>query len=738
MGSGETEGPRMPKTLIISNRLPITVESDDAGLPLLTPSVGGLATSLADIDAGPSVRIGWPGAPAESVDDEIRRQLRQDCGCIPVDIPQDDLGPYYDGFANNVVWPVFHDFPQYASFQHEWWEAYERVNARFADVVTEVWQPGDRIWVHDYHLMLLPQMLRERLPEAPIGFFLHIPFPTSELFRMIPWRAEILEGVLGADVVGFHTYDHVRHFLSSVLRLLGWPNSAGNVTAGARVVRVDAFPLGVDVDRFARAASDPRVIARAAEIKQTHGAASLVTSIDRLDYTKGIPQRLSAFACFLEEFPEWRRKVVLLMVAVPSRTSVAQYQQLKRDVDEAVGRIDGGFGETGWTPVSYMSRPQEFEELVAIYLATDVMLITPLADGMNLVAKEYVATVAQYGHGALIISEMAGAARELGEAVVVNPYDRASVTEAIGHALGLTRDAQAASLQVMLDRLRRYDLHRWTREYLDALDEAASARDSLGAGVLSDKIVDELTKAFREARDRLVLLDYDGTLVGFDARPARAVPDQGLIELLLDLAREPRTRVFILSGRDRETLERWFGDIPVGLAAEHGTFVRAPGATDWEGGEGPPPEWKDAVRQAMQVYVDRTPGSLLEEKERAMVWHYRAAEPLQGERRARELRYALGHLVENAGLSVTEGRKVIEVREVGTTKGDVVNRLLVEEHPDLVLAIGDDVTDEDMFAALTPDAWSIKVGVEGSRARFRVASSSAVRKLLKRLAGDGS
>lgn len=728
----------MARTLLVSNRLPVTVELDEDGRASLVPSVGGLATSLSDADVGPAVWIGWPGAAAESIGDELRRTLREEHGYLPVDIAQEDLGLYYDGFANNVVWPVFHDFPQYASFRKDWWEAYARVNAHFADVVAEIWQPGDRIWVHDYHLMLLPSELRERLPKAEIGFFLHIPFPTSDLFRMIPWRNEILEGLLGADVIGFHTYDYVRHFLSSVLRLLGLSNNAGNVTVGTRVARVDAFPLGVDVDRFALAAADPRIVARAAEIKATHRGASIMTSVDRLDYTKGIPQRLSAFARFLEEYPEWRRRIVLLMVAVPSRTSVEQYQQLKRDVDEVVGRIEGTLGETDWSPVSYMSRAVSFEELVAIYLASDVMLVTPLADGMNLVAKEYVAAVAQYGHGALIVSEMAGAARELGEAIVVNPYDTAAVTEAMGEALGLTRDLQSQRLRAMLDRLRRYDVHRWTREYLEALDDAARERDALQAGVLSEQATDELISAYRGATERLVLLDYDGTLVGFDRRPSSVAPSKDLIELLRTLAREPHTQLYILSGRGRDTLEGWFGSIGIGLAAEHGAFVRHQGSAEWEGGEGPAPEWKDAIRQVMQIYVDRTPGAFLEEKERALVWHYRAAEPLQGKRRARELRYALGHLMENAALSVTEGRKVIEVREIGTSKGEVVTGILSAGNPDFVLAIGDDVTDEDMFAALPPDAWSIKVGMEGSRARFRVASFIGVRALLTRLASDGS
>jgi len=307
------------------------------------------------------------------------------------------------------------------------WQSYQRANEVFCDAVASIWEQGDDIWVHDYHLMLLPRLLRQRLRGATIGFFLHIPFPSLEIFRLLPWRKELLEGILGADLVGFHTYDYAGHFLSSVRYLLGHDSVMGKITAGERVVKVDAFPVGIDYERYAGAAEAPATEAERRRFRGNLGDRKMILSIDRLDYTKGIIQRLEAFGLFLDRHPEYREKLTMVLVVVPSRTMVGRYAQLKKQVDELVGAVNGRHGTIGWTPIWYLYRFLPFDSLVALYTAADVALVTPLRDGMNLIAKEYVATRRE-GKGVLILSETAGAAKELVEACLLytspSPRDR--------------------------------------------------------------------------------------------------------------------------------------------------------------------------------------------------------------------------------------------------------------------------------------------------------------------------
>ncbi len=716
----------------MSNRLPVTAQADEEGLVTLVPSVGGLATALDAADIGSSVWVGWPGLPAGQMDPALMAQL-SDRAVIPVELAEDDVAGYYEGFSNNTIWPLFHEFPQYASFEIPWWEAYLRVNQAFADTVAQQYRPGDRIWIHDYQLLMLPKLLRDRLPQAAIGFFLHIPFPTSEVFQMLPWREQLLNGLLGADIVGFHTYDYVRHFLSGCLRMLGLPSTMGTIMCSGRRVHVDAYPIGVDVEGISSAARDPAIRARAAEIKAPIEPGSrLVASVDRLDYTKGLPRRFLAFEALLRNRPEWRGRVTMLSVAVPSRTGVAQYQELKRELDEIVGRINGTYGETDWTPISYITRSRTFDEIIALYLATDVMMVTPLVDGMNLVAKEYVAAACTQGCGVLVLSERAGAAHELGEALIVNPYDEGALTGALERALGMPIQEQAERLDDMVDRLRRYDVRRWVADFLSSLDQAAGERDELQSKLLSNGAADDLMSQYCAASHRLLLLDYDGTLMRFKVSPGRVVPDKGLLDILESLARDPHNEVFVASGRDRATLERWLGGLGLGFVAENGAFWKRPGEDEWhEGAEGPP-DWKASVLPVLEAYRDRTPGATIEEKEQALVWHFRGAEPTLAEQRVRQLRYALGPMLENEALTVVDGHKILEVRPSGTTKGDAIAHLLGEPW-DFVFAVGDDITDEDMFAVLPENSWTVRVGGDDSRAKYHMWSTEVVRSLLGRM-----
>ena len=724
----------MGRILIVSNRLPLSVSvSKRTGRLEFQRSAGGLATGLGSVyRSQDALWVGWPGMPRERLGDhleEVVERLRAE-SCHPVFLTQAEVESYYFGFSNRTIWPLFHYFSLYAVYSQTLWEGYRRVNEIFCEVLSDLVREGDTVWIHDYHLMLLPSLVRRRFPEAKVGFFLHIPFPSFEVFRLLPWRRELLEGMLGADLIGFHTYDYVRHFIESVRHVLGYEHSLGQVNLGDRVVQVDAFPMGIDYERYARAAEDPAVQQEIARIRRKVGDRKVILSVDRLDYTKGIPQRLEAFDRFLEQHPQWREKVVLILVAVPSRMGVEHYMMLKRQVDELIGRINGKYGSLGWVPIWYLYRSLPFVNLAALYHVTDVALVTPLRDGMNLIAKEFVASKVD-GKGVLILSEMAGAAKELGEAIIVNPNSEQDVVNALSEALSMSEE-QVERNRKMQRRLQRYHICRWVSDFLDRLEYIKGVQRDMAARRLTPEVRREMMERYRRSRARLLLLDYDGTLVPFSERPERAGPDPELREVLKLLAQHPNNEVMVISGRDKAILDQWLGDLGLALVAEHGVWIRERGGA-WEMIEPLRNDWKEQVRPILEIYVDRTPGSFLEEKEFSLVWHYRKADPELASVRARELKEALLYLTANLKLGVMEGSGVIEIKDAGINKGRAAMRWLGKRRWGFILAAGDDWTDEDLFAALPPGAYSIKVGLSPSRARFNVATHREVRGLLREL-----
>ncbi|MCE5339387.1 MAG: bifunctional alpha,alpha-trehalose-phosphate synthase (UDP-forming)/trehalose-phosphatase [Methanomicrobiaceae archaeon] len=723
----------MNRLLIVSNRLPISVSRKNGDLHLQR-SVGGLATGVGSFyKSYESLWVGWPGMNVqrkqEEEKDRIIETLRKE-QCHPVFLSPYDIKHYYDGFCNNTLWPLFHYFNHFADYDPKMWSVYLRVNEKFCDAVMEVARPDDVIWVHDYHLMLLPQMLRERLPDAEIGYFHHIPFPSFEVFRNLPWRREILSGLLGADLIGFHTYGYVRHFLSSVRRILGHEHSFGEVRTGTRVVRTDLFPMGIDYHRFADSAGSAPVQKEITRIRHKYGRRKIILSFDRLDYTKGIPLRLEAFDTLLTKKPEYQGKVSLVLVAVPSRASVGRYQALKKRIDELVGRINGKYGTTDWIPVRYFYNFLPFETLVAFYSAADVALVTPLRDGMNLMAKEYVATRTD-GTGMLILSEMAGAAEELGEAIIVNPNDQDAVIEAIEAALAMPEKEQVERNRTMQRRLMRYDIERWVGDFLTRLSDARAIQVERSEQIVTPAIRDQLVTDYAAGKDRLLLLDYDGTLVPFAAKPQKAVPGEATREVLLGLSRVPENEVVVISGRDRYTLDAWFEGMDIGLIAEHGVWVKERSG-EWRMHEGLSDDWKGEIYPLLELYADRTPGAFIEEKDYSLVWHYRRTEPMLGAQRAKDLKDDLLHLTSNLNVGVMEGNKVIEIKNTTVDKGRAALNWVSRHAWDFILAIGDDRTDEDLFAVMPPEAYSIKVGLAPSRARFNLVAQRDVLPLLRR------
>ncbi|MHC4574698.1 MAG: bifunctional alpha,alpha-trehalose-phosphate synthase (UDP-forming)/trehalose-phosphatase [Planctomycetota bacterium] len=727
----------MGRLLVVANRLPVSLTKRSDGIAF-SASPGGLATALSALpESYEKLWLGWPGIPAERLEAEDRSHITENLArqsCCPIFLSGKQMENYYRGFANKTIWPLFHYFPLHTVYENRFWQSYRQVNQLFCSEVEKIAAPGDFIWVHDYHLMLLPRLLRRRFPEAKIGFFLHIPFPSFELFRLLPWREDILNSLLGADVIGFHTYDYVRHFLSSACRIAGLEHTLGELTVENRVVKVDAFPLGIDYQKYSHAPNLAAVKQEAKKIRQKVGDCKIVISIDRLDYTKGIVQRLEAFDLFLSENPQYREKVTLIMVAVPSRTRVGEYVTLRKGLEQLVGRVNGEHGTIGWMPVWYLYRSLPFEKLTALYSVGDVALVTPLRDGMNLIAKEFLAAKTD-GRGVLVLSEMTGAASELGEALIVNANNKAAIVAAIKEAMEMPTDEQIQRNRLMQSRLSRYTVSRWALDFLNALTSLSKTQEQLSVRKLSEPARRQLVSEYANSRNRLLFLDYDGTLVSFKDRPEKAGPDQEIIILLQTLAAAPENELVVISGRDKETLGQWLGNINATIIAEHGGWTKQKG-TDWRCAEPLRHDWKDSIRPVLELYTDRTPGSLVEEKDFSLVWHYRRADPELAYIRTQELRDHLVNLTANLDVGVFEGSKILEVRHLGINKGRAAELWLAKQNWDFIIAAGDDYTDEEMFAVLPEKAYSMKIGHSISKARFNIDSVSEMRVLLKELAGE--
>jgi trehalose 6-phosphate synthase/phosphatase len=505
----------------------------------------------------------------------------------------------------------------------------------------------------------------------------------------------------------------------------------GSLTVGDRFVKVDAFPMGIDYERYSGAARNPKVKTRLATIRNRVGDRKIIFSIDRLDYTKGIIERLEAFDLFLSQNPVYKEKVTLILVAVPSRMDVEKYMELRRQLEALVGRINGEHGTIGWVPVWYLYRFVPFERLIALYNLADVALITPLRDGMNLIAKEFIATKTD-GRGVLILSEMAGAASELAEALTVNARDKGAIIQAIKQALEMSVEEQIERNRLMQKRLSRYTVTRWAHDFLETLAVVKKKQKELSVHKLGPAIGERLITDYNNSSKRLFLLDYDGTLIGFAGRPERAEPDEDLLAMLQKLAIVPENEVVIISGRDKTTLTRWLGDVNASLIAEHGAWIKEKGK-DWRVLKPLRNDWKDTIRPILELYTDRTPGSSVEEKDFSLVWHFRRSDPELAYLRTQELRDAILNLTANLDIGVFEGSKILEVKNVGISKAHVAELWLRKQKWDFILAAGDDYTDEDLFSVLPEDAYSIKVGYSTSKARFNLESVDEFRLLLERL-----
>ena len=731
----------MGRLIIISSRLPFSVDKEGDKVSVRQSS-GGLVSAIKSYFDNAGAQRGdltgkmWMGVadfPQEDWEQVLASPAdRPDFEVLPVFVDKDLYENFYNGFANSVLWPLFHYFSTLATYERQYFDAYVQVNQLFAEKIVPLLEPGDQVWVHDYQLMLLPHLIRTKRPDATIGFFLHIPFPSYEIFRLMPteWKKMLLHGVMGADLIGFHTYDYVQHFLQSVKMILGVDHYFHNLQYQDRLVRIDLFPIGIDYDKFHKAATDPEVVEIRDKARHNLEDKKILFSVDRLDYTKGLMQRLNGFEYFLERYPEWKEKVVFILNIVPSRSTIPAYSDRKRQIEEKIGTINGRFSSIGWQPILYRYAHLAFPELIALYQAADVALITPLRDGMNLVAKEYVAS--STGKGVLILSELAGAASELSEAILVNPTDTSDVASSITRALAMPLYEQRNRISLMQRRLKEYDVFRWVNDFMDQLSQVKQEQQKQMVRLLDDKAMAGIYRHYHGAKNRCLLLDYDGTLVPFTRIPSEAAPDGAVRDLLMRLAADPKNHVVIISGRDTSSLDRWLGSFPITLVAEHGASFKMRNGS-WQQMVSVSDLWKEEIRRVMQLFVLRCAGSFVEEKSNTIAWHYRNTQTGLGFSRSRELLNTLSQLIQNTTLQVIDGNKVVEVRISGFDKGATALKIVNEQDPDFVLCMGDDTTDEDMFKALEGEAYTIKINSGASAAQYTILSQQRVAPLLNSL-----
>ncbi|MBT1695450.1 bifunctional alpha,alpha-trehalose-phosphate synthase (UDP-forming)/trehalose-phosphatase [Fulvivirgaceae bacterium PWU4] len=731
------------RLVIISNRLPVIVhgEMPNAGFER---SIGGLVTgidSYVKMIASGKTRfddylwIGWPGTDVDEKDqNRVRRHLLDEHKLLPVYLSAEIIQEYYYEFCNRTIWPLFHYFPDHVSHNFRSWQYYEEANAMFYATLQQCLRPDDVVWIHDYHLMLLPQMIRRGFPEVSVSFFLHIPFPTTDIFRHLS-RAEqvgILEGLLGADVIGFHTYGYAHEFLQCILKVLKLKSDQHEIVLNDRKVKVDIFPMGIDYAGIRRLSLSKQCGSIRESIRQDFSGYKLILSVDRLDYTKGILNRLIAFEQLLEQFPEWREKVVLMMIVAPSRREIGAYQQIKRSIDEWVGRINGSYGTNKWVPVIYQYKQFNLTELCALYAASDVALVTPLRDGMNLIAKEFIASHTDK-KGVLILSEMAGAINELVDAVAVNPYSTEEMVAALVRALTMSCEEQAFRNERMHLRLKKYSVVKWAHEIMEATINNKNNKPVRSTRLLGQEDEAWMVSHYKQARSRLFLFDYDGTLSPFVQRPDEAKPTGDLLALLQKIAGQQGNKVVIVSGRDRRTLSDWFTGCNISFSADFGAWINGNGS--WEMLHRFDRDWKRSIKPILDRYVCKLPLSFVEEKECAIVWDHRMADPELSRLRINELAGELRLDSEfYSHLDVLRGENSFIVRNAGSDKGNAVAYWLEKEKYDFILAIGDDDADEELFKALPAEAYTLRVGEGSTRAKYYTPAQQYINHLLHKFA----
>jgi trehalose 6-phosphate synthase/phosphatase len=722
----------MAQVLIVSNRLPVTVKKVDGALTYET-SMGGLSSGLSGYVTGRSnVWIGWPGIASDDLTDIEKRAITKHLArqhCTPIFLTQKQIDEFYSGYCNGLLWPILHGLKPGPDKHHErWWRAYRDINKMYATAIIAAANHDATIWVHDYQLMLVPEHIKRDLPHNHIGFFLHTTFPPFKGLQKLPEAKRLVGSLLQADLVGLQTPVNVEHFTESVEGFELGTVANGLLIMRGRSVQITDFPIGIDFEKFDKAYQLPDVKRAVRRMRSKYGSLKIIAGVDRLDITKGFVERLQAYQEFLRRHPKQQKKVVFVLVGAPSRSDVPAYQKLARSVDKMVNEINTQFGTKSWQPVDYI-KGMPFHEVTALFQIADVGFVTPRIDGMNLVAKEFIASNRK--KGVLILSQHAGAAEELTDALLVNLDQPETLVAALEQALAMRKIDITGRFDAMNEIVANHTIHGWAKDFMGALKKPIPLPVRPLTAAVSRKLILEYHRSNRRA----FFLDYDGTLAELVPRPEDAKPTPEVLLTLKKLASSAKNDVFVISGRSRHDLGAWLGDTGVGLVAEHGAFIRLPGKQQWQHTATTDTSWKKPVLSVLNFYAHETPGAHVEEKSTALVWHYRESPAFQSTKNMVLLKKELKPLLQQFGLRAHDGKKVVEIKHKDTHKGAAIKQFLTEQRYDFILTAGDDYTDENMFKAVPDWAYSLKVGSGGTDARFRIKSVAAMVGMLNKLFG---
>lgn len=728
----------MTRCLIVSNRLPLNY---DTKTQKFTPSSGGLVSAIMGLDAK---KVGqefhWLGLMTDDVETELIEQLKRtkfdDMTCHPIIAPKNTYNSYYNKYCNDVIWPLFHYERNLVHYSPSGWRNYISINNLVAEAIASYAHTTDTIWIHDFHLMLVPGILKKLRPELKIGFFLHIPFPSSEIFRELPQREEILTSLSACDLIGFHDLSYLNHFKSSMSRIIGEDHTTNTEK------KWGVYPIAIDTPRFKRIAQDQRTKQKVAEYLNHKKDSQWILGVDRLDYIKGLILKLRAYKDFLKKNPDQVGRVKLIQVVIPSRTDVGEYQQLKEKIEQYVSSINGEFGTPTYMPVQYLYHSVNNYELSALYQVSDVLFISSRRDGMNLVCLEYVASQMPDFEGSILLSEFAGAHSTLSYAISINPWDIEKTSEKIRDALLSPQEVRSARMKPMMDFLDQYTSSDWALIFLRDLQKEVAVKEK--SRVITTQ---NLMRWMKRVSSKKVLFfcDLDGTLLPIAPHPSQVILPEETARTLEFISQNKNFEFVIVSGREKEFLQRYFLDRHhnFSLGACHGAYFYDKRTGRWQDlVMGDSFNWKEIVQENLKLYTTRTPGSFIEDKGHALTWHYRSSPPQFAEFLANKLYNELEENLRGYPVQVVRGKKVIEVKSIHANKGSFVNywlsNMTEDEAPDLIVALGDDTTDEDMFRALQEQkrypAFCVKVGRGNTTAKYYIKDQSTVTPLLKNFA----
>lgn len=719
--------------IIVSNRLPIRY---DPKHKRFTVASGGLVSSLLGVAYRKPIL--WFGLTTENYDpetlSEITKKFNRKIEIVPLTISKELYNPYYNNFCNAVLWPLLH----YETERVEWdllaWKKYQEVNRIVANALAvQTSAKDDLLWVHDFHLMLVASYLRAKRPRQGMGFFLHVPFPNYEIFRQLPFRSTILSALLAHDLVGFHDYSYLMHFAQTVHHILGVGSNFNRIHTKGRTVSLGVYPVSIPTANIHRTTKTKRVKQIYDGYRKQFENTKLILGVDRLDYIKGIDLKLDIFNAFLTKHRQHQGRVSLLQVVVPSRTEVPAYRQLKETIEGKVGHLNGNWGKADYVPVYYIFNSVQFNELLALYQLSDCLLITSKRDGMNLVALEYIAAQTTSHPGQVLLSEFTGAISTMPNAIAINPWNINKTADCLNRALSENPEPIAKRNSEMLEYLKSYTGNEWAKSFISDLCQARQSEQTVQVINLNKN--QPLLTTITNHQRRVLFLDFDGTLVPIQANPKQATIDNNLLHLLSNLQHN-NYQIVIISGRDRKFLQQQFAGQEFTLVAEHGAEFFDLQKKRWRSlVMSEQNSWLPSALQMMRYYQRRVPNSFIERKKYSLCWHYRKSPELYASYQARKLTEELEFSLANLPAVVASGKKIVEAKAIEASKGSFVAWFTKHylNNNGLIIAIGDDLTDEELFRSLRPTDISIKVGIEETKAKYRLREQQEVEKFLRSL-----